>query len=487
MMKINRAVLRDKIYACWMGKNLGGTLGTPFENTRSVIEVDGMTTPPGKPLPNDDLDLQLVWLLAMADVGPKNINASLLGEYWLEYITPFWAEYGRCKANMRDGLIPPVSGQYRNEEWRNSNGAWIRTEIWATLCPGDIPQAVKFATEDASVDHGRGEGTYAARFVAALESAAFFENDLRTLIQIGLRHVPESSRMFRFVNTVTECFDSGKTWLETRNLITQMALDDPELGWFQAPANVSYALIGLLWGKGDFKESLLIAVRCGDDTDCSAATAGSILGIMYGTAILPEDWCRHIGDEIITCSLATAVLKTYNEVNPREHFMVPYTCTDLTDRVMELIPVTLYGRQVQVVDGESERDEATWNWLREGWGTAELVPDSYEFSAESILAKYTIRYVESPDIAPLEERHIKLRVHHKFLGQKGMKFRWILPEGWTVKGRQSAMLEAVHWWDVNTEFTLTAGETVEAKNVAILQITFEGHHDMALIPVQFMG
>lgn len=487
MLQIDRATLRDKIYACWMGKNLGGTLGTPFEGHRGVVEVDGMTTPPGEALPNDDLDLQLIWLKAMAEVGPQNINAAVLGEYWLEYITPFWAEYGRCKANMRDGLIPPVTGQYRNKEWYHSNGAWIRTEIWATLCPGDIPQAVKYATEDAGVDHGRGEGTYAARFVAAMESAAFFESNLRELIRIGLRYVPESCRVHRFVNTVLECFDGKKTWLETRDLITQMALDDPELGWFQAPANVCYALIGLLWGNGDFKESLLIACRCGDDTDCSCATAGSLLGIMHGTAVLPQDWCDHIGDGIVTCSLATAVIKTYHEVNPREHFEMPYTCTALTDRVMELIPVTLYGRQVAVTDDKRVRDEETWGWLCAGNGVPNPDPYSYEFMTESILAKYYVRYVENPDIAPLEERHVHLRVHHKFLGQKGMKFRWILPDGWSVQGKKTVLLEAVHWWDATADFTITAGETVEPLNTAILQITFEGHHDMALIPVRFMG
>ena len=31
LVKWNKAELRDKIYACWQGKNIGGTLGTPYE------------------------------------------------------------------------------------------------------------------------------------------------------------------------------------------------------------------------------------------------------------------------------------------------------------------------------------------------------------------------------------------------------------------------------------------------------------------------
>ena len=73
--------------------------------------------------------------------GPYSINSNILGEYWSEYIVPYWSEYGICKSNMRRGLMPPVSGQFENI-WKHSNGAWIRTEIWATMFPCDIEKDV---------------------------------------------------------------------------------------------------------------------------------------------------------------------------------------------------------------------------------------------------------------------------------------------------------------------------------------------------------
>ena len=39
----------------------------------------------------------------------------------------------------------------------------------------------------------------------------------------------------------------------------------------------------------------------------------------------------------------------------------------------------------------------------------------------------------------------------------------------------------------STSFTLTAGETVQAKNRVILEISCEGHPDVALIPMTFLG
>ena len=113
-MNLNRTELLDKIYGCWIGKSIGGTLGTPFEGRRELIDVQGFTSEPGKPLPNDDLDLQLIWLKALEERGPLGVNERILGEYWLNYIPPHWNEYGIGKANMKAGLLPPLSGNYDN-------------------------------------------------------------------------------------------------------------------------------------------------------------------------------------------------------------------------------------------------------------------------------------------------------------------------------------------------------------------------------------
>ena len=93
-MKINYEAYKDKVSACWIGKNIGGTIGTPYEGMRELLDVKGFNSEPGEPLPNDDLDLQLIWLHALENEGAHKISASLLGEYWLDLITPYWNEYG---------------------------------------------------------------------------------------------------------------------------------------------------------------------------------------------------------------------------------------------------------------------------------------------------------------------------------------------------------------------------------------------------------
>ena len=78
-MKLNFAEYKDKVNACWIGKNIGGTMGTPYEGKREYLDIKGFVTKKGEVLPNDDLDLQLVWLLALEQIGPNNISAATLG------------------------------------------------------------------------------------------------------------------------------------------------------------------------------------------------------------------------------------------------------------------------------------------------------------------------------------------------------------------------------------------------------------------------
>ena len=205
-MKLNYKEYKNKVKGCFLGKNIGGTLGAPFECYRGVYDIDFFMQDVSSPVPNDDLDLQLVWLSAIEHEG-KNVDSRVLAEYWENYVSAVISEYGTGKNNFAMGIMPPLSGYMRNEN-RESNGAWIRTEIWACLCAGNPALAATYAYYDACVDHS-GEGIYSAVFIAAAESAAFFETDTNELINIGLSYIPEDCATRGAVELVRNCFESG--------------------------------------------------------------------------------------------------------------------------------------------------------------------------------------------------------------------------------------------------------------------------------------
>ena len=492
-MKIDYKIYKDKVYACWQGKNIGGTMGGPYEGQRTTHDVKGFATAAGEALPNDDLDLQLIWLQAMEHEGPKNITAEVLGEYWLSFIVPFWNEYGIGKRNMERGIMPPISGEFHNE-WKHSNGAWIRTEIWATLAPACPDLAVRYAIEDAKVDHGMGEGTYAAAFVAAIESAAFVVSDVRKLIDIGLSKIPESSRMAKSVRLLLKCFDGGKTWLEARNAILNENADIGD-GWFQAPSNVAYAMLGILYGGGDFKKSMITAINCGDDTDCTAATVGSVLGIMGGTKAIPEDWKNHIGDKIVTVSINRGI--SWRAIN---------TCTDLTERVVRFAPVVLIENEAPVeicdkteIPGDiAERFSAPYGTSEETDFMRRSTMSLYEntFTKRFLYATAFVTYKDGNDIAPCMKKSISLKLLNNVKAFGNIPYtvnvKVKLPEGFTADKTDFDVF--LPCWTPTTkdcdtkpvEINITAGEKVGAVNRILLEISAVGRYTVGYIPVIFI-
>ena len=486
MIQFNREQLREKIYACWLGKNIGGTMGTPYEGKREINDIQGFVTKPREVLPNDDLDLQLVWLRAMDELGPNQVDAKALAEYWLSYIGPSWNEYGVGKANLREGLLPPLSGEMNNEEWKHSNGAWIRTEIWACTWPGCPEQAIRMAFEDACVDHGFGEGAYAAIFVAAMESAAFVFGDLRTLIDIGLSKIPADCRVARSVKLVLDAHAKGVDWKTARNLLVE---DSADLGWFQAPANIGFVILGLLYGECDFKKSMILAINCGDDTDCTGATLGSLLGIMGGLKAIPEDWRAHLGDDIVTVSVI------------KGHGYFPRTCTELTDCVMSLIPAAVrtslgeliqHGPRVVVTDGETDFGGVTPEAFCGSAFVDKMFSRSrFSYAVQGLYANVVVELDREAEIAPLGTLRGRVTVSLRNMPeQKHFHLRWWLPEGWHMAGRTNVHANAAHsthTQHAGSAFTLTAGETVEAVNRVVLEVSCAGRALPIYVPMVILG
>ena len=55
-----------------------------------------------------------------------------------------------------------------------------------------------------------------------------------------------------------------------------------------AKLNGAYILMGLLYGKGDPDQTIIIATRCGQDSDCNPSNAGGVLFATIGFSNLPE-------------------------------------------------------------------------------------------------------------------------------------------------------------------------------------------------------
>lgn len=471
---MNNEVYRDKVLGCWTGKNIGGTLGAPMEGRREIFDVSFYTQDlNGNPAPNDDLDLQLVWLRAIEDDGLYQIDERLLGEYWLRFITGPWNEYGICKFNMTNGLFPPLSGFCNNDQWKNSNGAWIRSEIWACLFPGEPDEAAPFAWCDACVDHA-GDGIYAEIFVTALEAAAFIESDIVKLIEIALARIPADCRIARSVNIAVAEFAAGHDWKSARNRVVE---DSADLGWFQAPANVAFAVIGLLWGQGDFGKSICIAVNCGDDTDCTAATCGAVLGIILGRSGIPVEWIEPIGEGIKTVAVNSLYLG------------VPETLDELTDRVVcckmeaDFENPTL----MRLTDGETVIDDELRKLLADGCETARRVlgRSSRQLYFRLPYGRFTVEYEESPIMKPGDSQKLRLAFDGCSFVSRALTIKWQLPEGWTMSPEAQQMLMTRPGAGHSIEVELTAGKFADVMTYIPIELRISDRNFPSWIALPF--
>ena len=107
-MNLSPETYRDKVYGCWAGKCLAGAIGMPFEGVPFQPNLHPETIH-AQDVPNDDLELQLVWLIALERYG-LDLTPTHLSKFWMEDIQHGCDEYSIALRNMRRGIMPPVSG-----------------------------------------------------------------------------------------------------------------------------------------------------------------------------------------------------------------------------------------------------------------------------------------------------------------------------------------------------------------------------------------
>lgn len=519
----------DKVLGCYIGKNIGGTLGAPFECFRGEYNVDWFVQDISEPIPNDDIDLQLVWL-RVAEREGKNIDSHLLAEYWNTYISATLAEYGTGKNNFNMGIMPPLSGHLRNVN-RDSNGAWIRTEIWACLCAGNPALAVNYAYYDSSVDHS-GEGVYSAAFCAAVQSAAFFESDIYRLIDIGLSYIPEDCAVRKAVNSAITSYKAGKTWQQARKelfLVTPSSFGmmcgywkgtaevpssdkcpvqqpDPDIPsavpGFDAPWSIGAIVLSLLYGEYDFAKTVCIATNCGEDTDCTAGTAGAILGIIQGASGLPEKWKNACSNKIATWTLRID-----------QALRLPKTIEELAYRITKQTPKFLGEYRCNILPGFSYNEEKICdqafyeiNPYPEFKYRPKMVDPSVQEDAKELISEqgrvvrkhyhlYTVLVGFDESLAKVNEGESK-RIELKFLNTlftpQYLSVRILdFPEEWVVKGGTQFCIGLEHWHGStnNNSYVLEFNpeKLTRGSYTIILEIASNGRMTKEYLPITFIN
>ncbi|GAA5039180.1 ADP-ribosylglycohydrolase [Thermocatellispora tengchongensis] len=456
----------DKVHGCWLGKNAGGTLGAPVEQLYGRPEpLDVRWYPELREggIPNDDLELQLIWLLALEEVGPA-LTARDLARYWLDHVGYNFDEYGMAKANLRLGLEPPLTGSHNN--WfADCMGCPIRAEIWACVAPGAPRTAARYAFQDAILDHAGGESVYGELFNAALESAAFVVGDRRKLVDIGLSYVPESSRTAAAIRAAVAGFEAGLDRLETRRRVIAAA---PHHVAQYSPINLGFQVIGLLYGD-DFGDALCTTVNCGYDTDSSGAAVGAFLGILAGRSGLPEKWTAPLGEQIATNESWGGVRGLAG--------LVPDTLTELTERI-RAVALRLNGQVVRTPEADLYADSSIADlWNRSPTTVVHSGPDVH----------VSVAHGDGPVVIPGQVKELTTVVRNTRRVPITVRAALAVPDGWKAPGRQEVELPAGASATLTWQVEAPDRTVLDVSNRLFLSLSPAGRPEPPAVPIVLLG
>ena len=306
----------ERVYAGWIGKIVGIRLGAAVEGWEyeRIKELFGeLTYYPAtykRFAADDDSNGPLYFLRALEDKRGDTMVAHDVGEALLNYAAYehgffWWGGYGvstehTAYLNLRRGIKAPDSGSVA------TNGAAIAEQIggqifidtWGLVAPGNPGLAAELAEKAASATHG-GNGVYGGVFVAAAIAAAFVESDIRKVLEIALSYIPADCEYTRVARAVMDFHDSNpdKGWRDCFQFLHDNFGYDRYPGVCHIIPNAGVMVLSMVYGNGDFDDTLNICNMCGWDTDCNVGNVGTIMGVLCGIeAIDNQKWLRPIND-----------------------------------------------------------------------------------------------------------------------------------------------------------------------------------------------
>ncbi|UCF38820.1 MAG: ADP-ribosylglycohydrolase family protein [Acidobacteriota bacterium] len=307
--QISIETLRDKIRGGWAGQMIGVSYGAPteFRFREQIIPVDELPEWSKERLQNaihqDDLYVEMTFAEVLDAKGLKATTADF-GAMFRDARYSLWHANLAARRALRRGVPAGQSGEPKYNAHANDIDFQIESDFIGLMCPG-LPVTSNEICWQAGRVMNYGDGIYGGMFVSGMYAAAYFEKDVRKVVEAGLACIPAESPYARVIADVLEWSaaypdDWQRVWqLIEENWNHRDPCPDGALSSFNIDAKINgaYIALGLLYGESDFGRTLEISTRAGQDSDCNPSNAAGVLGVIHGYEGIPQDWKEGI-DEI---------------------------------------------------------------------------------------------------------------------------------------------------------------------------------------------
>ena len=332
IITLTKGQLQNKIKGGWAGQTIGVTFGGPYEfhfngtfigDYQSLLWYDGylkktMLNNPGL---YDDLYMDLTFVEVFEKYGidapvDSFANAFAHAGYML------WHANQAARYNILNGIAAPASGHWKNNPHADCIDYQIESDFAGLMSPG-MPNTASAISDKIGHIMNYGDGWYGGVYIGAMYSLAFVSKDINYIVKEALKTVPSQSEFYQCISDVIKWHDQyPNDWKQTWFQVQKKWADEigcPE-GVFapfniDAKINAAYVVIGLLYAKGDFTNTMEITTRCGQDADCNPSSAGGILGTLLGYDGIPAHWKQGLKEaEEINFKYTTMSLNSVYEI-----------------------------------------------------------------------------------------------------------------------------------------------------------------------------
>ncbi len=293
----------DKMKAGWVGQMAGVGWGGPTEGDfmNTIMPKDAVpewTPEMVNQFDQDDMYVDCTFLQTLErfglDVSSRQAGIDFANTgYWL------WHANSEGRSLLREGIAPPDSGHPQFNRHADDIDYQIESDFAGLIVPGMPNLAVELGEKFGSIMN-YGDGIYGGQFMGAMYAEAFFEDDMEKLVEIGLAHIPEGSQYHECISDVLQWYRKyPDDWEKTWKLVSEKYHSTEQYGRFRcvddlsefnidAKFNGAWVVVGMLYGKGDLDKTIIISMRCGEDSDCNPSSAAGVLFTSRGYRSLPK-------------------------------------------------------------------------------------------------------------------------------------------------------------------------------------------------------
>lgn len=282
---------------------LSPTIDFVFKNSNEIWGAD------------DDTDIEFMYQYLLYSHQVTRLSPEQIQNGWIKHIRPeeenyLWVSNQKAFDLMKEGVLPPETGNPSLNEYYDMIDAQLTTEIFGLFAPTRPDVALKIA-ELPIQTVARHEAEDISKFyvsmhalVCTVDSTLSMKEKILWMADRSRTTLRDDSYPAKMYDYTRNLYESGIPWEQTRDSVYHRYQVEQKDGYtvssrnlycngcFAAGINFAASLVSLFYGEGDLKETIKIGTLAGWDSDNPTATWGGLIGFMIGKEGIENTFSR---------------------------------------------------------------------------------------------------------------------------------------------------------------------------------------------------